>query len=283
MADNELKSFTCHIPVDLVKADVSYDSVSEDELDSWKIQGIASTGDLDLQGEMVIQDGLDISVLKAGRGLFNADHNNNPENILGQIEDADFVKCDGSKALMVKGYLFKHQPRAQAYYNILKSLKKGAQSRVHFSIEGKILQRDPADVSTIRKAKITKVALTLDPVNPSTFVSLVKSLSSIDESLELEKAMEAGAGHTKAPTERTGGEALATESLDSKPKSTCCNKEALCKKCMGAQKMKKSKKLAEQVIKSTIVALSSAHPDADPVEVAKLVCKSFENKIMELV
>ena len=60
MAD---KDFKFHVPVELIK--------SED--DQWKVKGIASTPDQDLQGEVIEQHGLDISALKAGRGLFNWD------------------------------------------------------------------------------------------------------------------------------------------------------------------------------------------------------------------
>lgn len=170
------KKFKFQIPIELVKA-----KKDDAEADEWRVQGIASTGDEDLQGEIVDQNGIDISVLKAGRGLLNWDHQKGPENVLGQIEEADFVDFDGKKALMIKGYLFKHQERAKAFYNILKSLKKGTGSRVHMSIEGKILERDIRNPRAINKARVEKVALTLDPVNPYTFTELVKSLAAHED------------------------------------------------------------------------------------------------------
>ena len=226
------KDFKFHIPVELIKG--------KDETEEWKIQGIASTGDEDLQGEKVDQTGLDITPLKAGRGLFNFDHNKGPENVLGQIENAEFVDAEGKNALLVKGYLFKHQDRAKAFYNIMRSVKKGNGPRVHMSIEGKIIQRDMTNTKNIKKARIDKVALTLDPVNPFTYANLVKSLNSPDEipetidniekfefsKVELEsmidkavtKALAAGAGYSKAPEARAGGEATGSESLESKEK-----------------------------------------------------------------
>lgn len=264
------KDFKFYVPVDFIKSE---NPTEEDDLTSWQIQGIASTGDMDYQGESVDQNGLDLSVLKAGRGLFNSDHQPGVENILGQIEDAEFVKYGDGKAMLVKGYLFKHQPKAQAYYNIMKSLKKGSSHRVHFSIEGKILERDKDDVSKIKKARISKVALTLDPVNPYTYADLVKSLVAIDEEVvvpeEIEKAMEAGIGNSKAPTDRVGGEALVSESLESNVKN------------VGEKNSKKKKKITEQVIKSTIAILVEKHPEANPLDLARLVCTSFENKMKE--
>ena len=276
MSDEKLvKSFQIHIPVELEK------SKDADGEDTWVVKGIASTGDMDLQGEMVDQNGLDISQLKAGRGLFNVDHQKGPENVIGQIEDAEFVKSDGKKVLMVKGYLFKHQPRAQAFYNIMKSVKPGAQPRVHMSIEGKILQRDAVNKSTIRNARIDKVALTLDPVNPYTYAELSKSLASgqVDEIPEpayltmertelekavqaaVEKAMAAGVGPALAPTQRVGGEAMTKESLDSKLKRIA----------------KKDKKSQKRRLKSILQRMCELHPQEDPRDFMKVIAEKLKS------
>lgn len=286
------KKFKSYIPVDLVKSE---------EDGEWNIQGIASTEDPDLQGEKVLQDGLDISALKAGKGLFNWDHHKGPENILGSIEDAEFVDHDGKKALLVKGYLFKETERARAFYNILKSLKKGASPRVHMSIEGKILERDFSDKKTIRQARIDKVALTMDPVNPNTFTTLAKSLAAdkledndvvktveeIEETVEIskkqlndlltamnalivknegvDKALMAGAGGEKAPEARADGEAMTKESLD---------KEA---KIVTHQESKKKSRKA--MIKSVIDDLRKSHPNVDPLDLTEWVLEMFMHKL----
>lgn len=270
------KKFQFHMPIDLVKAD--------DSEDEWKVSGIASTGDEDLQGEKVLQDGVDISMLKAGRGLFNWDHQKGPENVLGQIEDAEFVDQDGKKCLMVKGYLFKAQPRAQAFYNILKSVKKSNGPRVHLSIEGKILERDIHNPRSIKKARIDKVALTLDPVNPYTYAQLVKSLNGAEEAPEpvetveiekteleilvdiAEKAMMAGAP-VGPPGSRVGGEAMSQEDLESRVKKVTYSK-----------KHKKNKK---EMIKSVIESIRKAYPNHDPLELTEWVIEAFLAKSSE--
>lgn len=277
MAD---KDFKFHIPVELVEIEKAQKE-SDDAPDSWRIKGIASTGDEDLQGEAVNQEGLDVSVLKAGRGVFNFDHQKGPENVLGQVEKAEFVKHEGKKCLMVEGYLFKHQDRAKAFYNIMRSLKKGNGPRIHFSIEGKILERDWKNPKAINKARVEKVALTLDPVNPYTYAELVKSLQKCEceevnkseeliqinaEDLELvvetaEKALAAGAGYADAPTSRNGGSAMTKESLESRVKNV-------------ASKQKK-KKIQKSMVKSIIEKVREAFPDKDPVELAELVVKAF--------
>ena len=271
------KKFLFHVPVELIKS-----QDESGEADSWKIQGIASTGDEDLQGETVDQNGMDISVLKAGRGLFNWDHQKGPENVIGQIEDADFLKQEGKRVMLVKGYLFKHQARAEAFYNIMRSVKKGSAPRVHFSIEGKILERDWRNPETINKARIEKVALTLDPVNPYTYAELVKSLTADGEApapqpqaetIELdmndiqilvetaEKALAAGAGYAGAPSAMSSGEATTKESLESRVKKIAQDK-----------KQKKNKK---EMVKSVIESVRKAHPDHDPLELAGWVIEAF--------
>lgn len=273
------KSFRFHVPMELQKGK---------EEGEWRIKGIASTPDEDLQGETVNQSGLDISMLKAGRGLFNVDHQKGPENTIGQIEKADFVDLDGKKALQVEGYLFKHQPRAQAFYNIMRSVKKSNGPRVHLSIEGKILQRDLTDTKHVKKARIEKVALTLDPVNPYTYADLCKSMANdevggpvqevetIEDSITLSKsdleklinvmtkALAAGAGYTKPPTSRTGGEALSTEDLESEEKSVTYEKK---------------KKNRKAMLKSIIKGLCDAHPDHDPLELAGWVIDAYVDKL----
>ncbi len=280
------KDFKFYMPLELTKG--------EKEEDQWEVKGIASTPDEDLQGETVDQNGLDISMLKAGRGVFNWDHQKGPENILGQIEDADFIEQEGKKCLMVKGYLFKHQERSKAFYNILKSLKKGAGPRVHLSIEGKILQRDFANNKAIKKARIDKVALTMDPVNPYTYAELVKSLATPDpiveepkivepqvqedeiviKKAELEKILEfankalsAGAGYLKAPAQRTGGEAMSRESLEGSPKNMTYGK-----------KKKKDKKA---MLKSLMKSLREIYPQEDPMTLAELAIETVIERFDE--
>lgn len=286
------KDFLVHIPVELIKGD---------DGEEWRVRGVASTGDADLQGESIDQEGLDISALQAGKGVFNFDHQKGPENVLGIIEDAKFIKHEGKKCLWVEGYLFKEQERSKAFRNILKSLKKGSAPRVHMSVEGKILDRDRTDPTKIKQARIDKVALTLDPVNPYTFAELCKSLTSeslvqtpnvpevtlqkeetiSDNETKVElvqiakadldvlldfcrKALSAGSGNMKNPEARTGGEATTRESMDSSVKNMSYGNNA--------QKKKKNKK---GLVKSLIDSLVAAHPNHNPLELAEWAIEAF--------
>lgn len=165
--ENE-KNFNFAFPVDL------YKGKTEGE---WRVRGIASTEHLDLQGEVVRQNGLDITPLKEGNGLFNWDHKDGPQNILGCIDLADKT----AKGLYVEGYLFKDSDQAKSVYNILKSLKPKDKRRLQMSIEGKILKRGNFNEKEVAVARIDKVALTFNPVNTNTYAELVKSLTANSE------------------------------------------------------------------------------------------------------
>lgn len=155
--------FKFNLPLEIVKSDEK----------GWKVKGLASTEDRDLQGEIVKQNGLDISVLKAGRGLLNYEHKNDPENLVGLIENADI----SGKGLEIEGYLFKKHKRAQAIAEIMQSLDKSNAGRVQLSIEGKIKERNPQNQKEIKQAMIDRVAITFEPVNQNTYLNFAKSLS----------------------------------------------------------------------------------------------------------
>lgn len=172
--------FKFNLPLEITKSDEK----------GWKVRGLASTEDTDLQGEIVRQAGLDISVLKAGRGLLNYEHKNDPENLIGLIENADISK----KGLEIEGYLFKKHKRAQAIAEIMQSLDKGNQSRVQLSIEGKIRERNPENNKEIKQAMIDRVAITFEPVNQSTYLSFAKSLLANEDIQEKTEEIEKSAG-----------------------------------------------------------------------------------------
>lgn len=205
------KSFNFQIPVTLKKNDAG----------DWRIAGLASTEDVDKQGEKILQSGLNIDPLKAGKGIFNLDHSNSPGDIVGKIDKAYF----SDKGLMVEGYLLKEVDNAKSVYQVMNSLKpEDKQSVFSLSVEGKIEQRSGKGDKTIQSAIIDRVALTTKPVNPNTFVELVKSLeapqtlkTALREAI-VKKAMSVGFPQMSAPAARSGGGVLAPESLGKKKK-----------------------------------------------------------------
>lgn len=158
---------------------------SGDTEDGWKIRGLASTEDRDLEGEIVKQKGLDISPIKEGRGWINFNHSQDPEDIVGKLTDGRI----GKEGLEIEGYLFKKHKRAQAIYSILRSLDEKDRHSIKYSIEGDVQQRAGRNKDIVTAAVVNKVSITFDPINTNTYVELVKSLKAMNKKQEvLEKA-----------------------------------------------------------------------------------------------
>lgn len=134
----------------------------------FEIEGIASTEDRDLQAEILEQDGFDLSSLNEKKMVFNDDHSPKTEDIVGIVEEARVTKA----GLKVKGKVFKNNPAGNTYYNLLKH-----GGYVGFSVEGAVKERDSFDKSRIKRAKISAIAITRNPVNPNTYAKFCKSLA----------------------------------------------------------------------------------------------------------
>lgn len=134
------------------------------------IQGVASTDDLDLQGETVVQSGIDTGYFLE-HGYFNDDHKAGPENKVGEPTECRITKA----GLWVKGFLYKGKERADYWWEHLNSLEQSEATRkAGFSIQGKVMRRAG---SSITKCWLQDIAITASPVNTSTWAEIVKSLS----------------------------------------------------------------------------------------------------------
>jgi hypothetical protein len=234
--------------------------ISKGKDGEWKVAGMASTSSVDRQGEVIIPEGIDATPIAKGKGFFNWDHDNSPENTVGVLDS--YKK--GSGGMYVEGRLFKNHTRAKAIYEIMSSLNKGDTGRVGMSVEGKVIERDPVNPSIIRRCLIKNVALTMNPVNQDTFADIVKSMAgdaemdfqsegkpsetpivkseeptfSASQVLSIvEKALSIGAGNAQAPSEMKGGDALGQESMDKDKKN------------------KKLKKASKELYKSSMIEM----------------------------
>ena len=150
-----------------------------------RIGGIASTENLDRQGEVLVQKGLDFGDFLR-HGWFNDDHK--AGTLVGYPTEARFVRkgeviADGRKSphsgWYVEGYLL-DTSRGQELAEIAKSLE-GTGRHLGFSVEGRIKKRSG---KKILKADVTEVAVTKKPVNADTFLKvmdLAKALSDDEE------------------------------------------------------------------------------------------------------
>lgn len=142
----------------------------------WKIKGLASTERVDRQGEIIMQKGVDLSPVDEKRAILNWDHLKGPENTIGIIKGYQHTP----EGLYIEGSLFKNHTKAKAVKEILDSLDEDSKNLVGLSVEGRIMERDPANPKLIKKCQINAVAVTLSPVNPDTYVGLAKSMSAAE-------------------------------------------------------------------------------------------------------
>ena len=193
------ETFNFWLPADAIKSGVDKDGKR------W-IQGIASTDNLDLQGEKVTQKGLDYDYFLKN-GYINDDHKDGPEHKVGEPTEAKVTK-DG---FWIKGFLYKGKERADHWWNDLTSLdQSGSKRKVGFSIQGKVQRRNGR---TIDKCWIQDVAITAAPVNTNTWAEIVKSLNAdtwTEESEEEEKALGTANGAAMVPESLEGGVANQT-------------------------------------------------------------------------
>lgn len=262
----------------------------------WKVAGLASTSSIDRQGEIIIPEGIDATPIAKGKGFFNWDHDNSPENTVGVLDS--YKK--GSGGMYVEGRLFKNHTRAKAIYEIMSSLNKGDTGRIGMSVEGKVIERDPANPSVIRRCLIKNVALTMNPVNQDTYADIVKSMSEsaeIDFQSEgkpstestvvkseeptftpsqvvaiVEKALGVGAGNSLAPGDRSGGDALGQESMDKKKKKV--------------EDSKKMKKASKELFKSQMIEmldkLQTLYPNNSRSEIWAAIQERLSTKFPDL-
>lgn len=195
---------------------------------SYRVKGLASTEKVDLQGEKIIQKGIDLTPIDKKKGILNWDHQKGPENTIGILDGYQRTE----KGLYIEGRLFKNHTKAKAVREIMESLGENDHGRIGLSVEGQILERDSIDPRIIKKCRINAVAVTMNPVNTDTFADFVKSMNtsegfeiSAEETEEapkseeamftasqvmaiVQKALSIGPASIGAPDAKTGGDAL---------------------------------------------------------------------------
>jgi hypothetical protein len=154
---------------------------SDKEKNAYYIEGIATSEHVDASGEIIVQSGIDWSyALKSG--VFNLDHKNDPESILGNPESISQTKINGVPATIVRGMLYGKKKIVKDLIENVKAMKSAnAKRKLGFSIEGQVLARDPRNPKIITKSKVLNISLTHNPCNTEATVELVKNiLNNID-------------------------------------------------------------------------------------------------------
>lgn len=164
-----IEMMTAFLPMSVEKSDKGKNS-------DWYIEGLASTPDMDYQGDIVRPDAIDYKTVFEDHGWITYEHGKDVSDIIGEPIDA-FTDEDG---FHIKGKLYKASKKAQEVWNFqnMVSSESSKGRTLGFSIEGPIIARDPADPRVITKVQIKNVTVTYHPANP--YAKMEVATKSID-------------------------------------------------------------------------------------------------------
>lgn len=134
--------------------------------DHGRVSGIITSERRDADDEVVVQSGIDWSFFRKA-GKISYGHPARNDNICGEpLDISPAMTDDGHAAMKMRGQLFMWDPLGRKVWEKAKGMaKSGARTRLGFSVEGEILERDPADRKRITKARVLTVAVDPAPRN----------------------------------------------------------------------------------------------------------------------
>lgn len=256
----------------------AYEDLSKaDRGEQMRIAGIASTEAKDLQGEEILQDGLNWDDCLGVRGFFNNDHRKSFLDILGAPERVQMFKAgeklpDGSTpdhaCTWVEGHLF-DTADGRKTWELAKALPASGR-RLGMSVEGKVEHRTGPDGLTIAKARIQHIAITHQPVNQQcTIDALLRSISAVRKTIAVGEGAEADSGKK-----------LLREQLDEKLVNLAEDDEKKPKKRPDELLKRKKKASSAQKSRSSATILKSIYelmPDAT-ADYAVALCRALRRE-----
>lgn len=147
----------------------------------FRFSGIASSESRDTAGEIIKQRGIDLSLVKRGKAIVNAEHDN---TTIGNIEFAEVRNGQ----LYIEGIVYIKTVKAKQFYDRL--VKNDPNRPVTLSIEFVNPEYAKGDESTLTEVVLTGVALIGirdKPANKDTYAELLKSVSKADLFNELRR------------------------------------------------------------------------------------------------
>lgn len=162
-----MDNFNFFVPLDISKGDKD-----KEGREKMIISGVASTMEEDADGETLDPNGFDLShFMRYGFINYNHMSKSNPLAIIGEPIES---KIKDNK-FYVKGELYPDSELAKSVYKAAKTLKKNSKRRrLGFSVEGKVIERDPNNDKLVKKAIITGLAVTPSPKNYNSLLDIVK-------------------------------------------------------------------------------------------------------------
>lgn len=137
----------------------------------FRFGGVASSESRDTYGEIIKQRGIDLSLVKQGKAIVNAEHD---DITIGKIEFAEVRNGQ----LYIEGIVYIKTIKAKQFYDLLK--KNDPTRPVTLSIEFVNPEYSAQDDSILVDIILTGVALVGlkdEPANKDTYVELLKSIS----------------------------------------------------------------------------------------------------------
>jgi hypothetical protein len=241
-----------------------------------EFRGLASTPDIDLQGEMLEQNGLDLSDLQRKK-MYVIDNHGFGYPVKTQAKCGIIDKAEVTpQGLVVEGKIFKNHPASSWYIEALKH----SPGSIQLSVEGSVLERDSFNPKKVKRAKIMGVALCDHPVNSNTYAELVKSFKgeadeaffeaedlptmyTAEQVAQLLKSLGISQPYgSTPPAALTGGSAMQKENLDRKKlKKVTISDENEAK----TEKIKIKKSISceefEEKIETALDLLQKAYPE----------------------
>lgn len=164
------KEFTFFVPATFEKGK------DKNGKDIVKVSGVCSTIERDLDKQVLQPTGFDFRpLLKNGFINYNHRWKDNPSAIIGEPTSGR-VQANGTE-FFIEGYLYGDSKKAKEVIELNDTLVNGSESRrLGWSIEGYAVETHPMDKSIITRAVITGVAITPNPKNPKTLVSILKGM-----------------------------------------------------------------------------------------------------------
>lgn len=166
--------FNCVLPIKIEKSVDKQTGVK-----NYKFRAIASDDSEDADQEVLNPNGFQFDSFLS-HGFVNYNHNlkNSPKALVGEPSGA-FV--NDKNQFIVDGILYGNSKIARDIVETADMLEKaGSKRKFKLSIEGTPIQRSTINPRRIEKARITGLAITLQPKNANTLFSLVKGQQSED-------------------------------------------------------------------------------------------------------
>lgn len=202
--------FKFFLPIDIKK------STSGAENSEMILEGLAGDGSSDSEGENLTYNNFELDRMF----YINWEHSKEPEDVIGVILKKELTK---SGKLFIKGKLFSDHKKAKDAYKLQEFLEKEGHN-LGFSVEGKIIERDPINPKIVRKAELYGVALCKVPVNPVTYAKIIKSFVTGKISDDIIKSEEDGDDELEVEKMTTADIRPAMpESVEKKNKNTNSN------------------------------------------------------------